>query len=498
MGERKRLFANFIVSLLSQMIIVFLCIIIPRIIIIHYDSDTNGLLSTITQVFTYMALLESGISLATRNALFKPLKENNKEEISIVLSASRSYYRRIALIYFAFVIVLSFILPFVLNTSVDYWTIVIVVFFEGLTNVVSFYFLNHWACFLNSSGKSAVSYGINFLSSVLCYISKIVLAIFSVNIAFMQIVFFGISLMKLAIYYIYTKKKYGWLNCQKKTNFKLPDRNSYVLGEISWTVFTSTDIVILSIFISTATSSVYMVYNMVFFSLSNILKNSYEAISYNIGKSYHEDKEKCKKIHDLFSMFFMSCITVLMCVSYFLIMPFIKMYTKDITDINYINENLPILFCIIQLLSWSRYVPETLLGVAGYAKQSSIASLLEAIINIILSVILVNFFGIIGVLIATIVALPIKVIYANWLVNHKIFKRLPLKICVILGVNYLLFGITVILKEFVFAIDINSIGQFILSGFILTFIYVIIALILNLIVNKDLIMHLFKKGKIAK
>ena len=109
----KKNIKNFIVGLSSQIIILILGFIVPRIILTHYGSDTNGLMNTITQIFTYMALLEAGISQASKNALYKYITSDNRDEISVVMSASRRYYRKISYIYFVAVIVLAIIVPFI-------------------------------------------------------------------------------------------------------------------------------------------------------------------------------------------------------------------------------------------------------------------------------------------------------------------------------------------------------------------------------------------------
>ena len=93
-----------------------------------------------------------------------------------------------------------------------------------------------------------------------------------------------------------------------------------------------------------------------------------------------------------------------------LTIPFVKLYTVGITDVNYIYTQLPLLFSLIQILSWSRYVSGNLTGIAGYAKQTSYISLLEAILNLTLSILFVYKYGIVGVLFATLISLPLKVI----------------------------------------------------------------------------------------
>lgn len=58
--------------------------------------------------------------------------------------------------------------------------------------------------------------------------------------------------------------------------------------------------------------------------------------------------------------------------SYLIIIPFIRLYTHGVNDVNYIIPILPALFCSVQLISWSRYIAGNLTGLAGYAKRVAV------------------------------------------------------------------------------------------------------------------------------
>ena len=64
---------NVVVGFTGQLIILLLGMVFPRVILKNYGSDANGLISTITQIFSYMALLEAGIRQAAKNELFLSL-----------------------------------------------------------------------------------------------------------------------------------------------------------------------------------------------------------------------------------------------------------------------------------------------------------------------------------------------------------------------------------------------------------------------------------------
>lgn len=480
---------NVITSLFSQIAILIIGLIVPRLIITNYGSDTNGVINTISQVFTYLALLEAGIGQATKNALY-PFISNDKydcESICDVMFASRQYYRKVTCFYAVGVIGLSFILPLTLKSDLSYFTLALIVLFEGGSGVLSFYFVQSWSMLFIADGKNYVVANIDLITRILSYGIKIVFALMNVNIVLLQFGFFCISLFKVVIYKCYVNKHYGWIHFVKpKKPLKLKDRNAYVVNEIAWTIFSSTDLIILSMFCSTKLASVYSVYNMIFLALNNLLNSVFTGLVFNLGQKYHDNIDEYKREHDLFNSLFMGGITFLMCNALLLSIPFVSLYTKGVTDIDYIYKSLPLLFCLVQILSWSRYVSGNLTGIAGYAKPVSRISVIEASINLALSMLFVYFFNIIGVLLATVLALPLKAIYCNAISEKLILKRSPKKTILIFSANGLVFLLAVALY-FVLDISAKSYGILVLYGLATGSVFLLLILLANCVVNHDII-----------
>lgn len=478
---------NLVIGLCSQLLIIFLGLIVPRIFLTSYGSDTNGLVNTIGQIFTYIGLLEAGISQAARNALFPKVQKRDYRGISLIASEARRYYRKISYIYALIVIILSFILPFVLKTNIDYWTIVIYILFEGAAFFVTFYFSATWSCILNVYGETAVNNIIVLIGKVSSYIVKICMALCGFNIAAIQIGFFVISLIQVILYWRYMKKKYNWIIYTLDTSKEiLKDRNNYVFMELASTVFSSTDMIVLSIFVSTSLASVYSIYNMVFISLQGIINAIYNSISYVLGQSFSKSIENYRSVHDAINSLLLGICTVFMCSSYILITPFIRLYTNGVTDVNYFYSSLPLMFCLVQYLTWSRHVAGNCACLGGYANEMSKASIAEALINVIGSVIFVFCLGITGVLLATVLALPVKVIASNYVSERHVLKRNAWKTVRIYIVNYSIFFVTVVITKFIPKITFLNYFQFFLSGCILVIIYAIITFLLNWCVNRDI------------
>jgi hypothetical protein len=73
------------------------------------------------------------------------------------------------------IIFLSFIIPVLLKTNVNYWTIFIYTLFEGLTSAVSFYFIMTFNAFLSAKGETYIVNIIALINKILCNVAKIIL-----------------------------------------------------------------------------------------------------------------------------------------------------------------------------------------------------------------------------------------------------------------------------------------------------------------------------------
>ena len=65
----NRIKYNFLSGIVYQVVLIVLSFLLPRLYLDHFGSEVNGVLSTKKQIFVYMFLLESGVGLATTQAL---------------------------------------------------------------------------------------------------------------------------------------------------------------------------------------------------------------------------------------------------------------------------------------------------------------------------------------------------------------------------------------------------------------------------------------------
>lgn len=479
---------NIVYTVLGQIIVLGLALIVPRFILSGYGSDANGLLSTIGQIVAYMALLEAGIGQAARNELYHFVRGNDldRQKISSVMSVSRKAYRDVTKIYAFFVILLALVLPFVIKTDIDHVTVSLIILIEGTAGVISFFFVQNHTNLLIVDGKQYVNSNVDMLFKSLNYVIKIAMVLLGVNIVLMEIGYLAAVVIKILIYERYMRTHYDWVDYKSVDDqVKLKDRGPYVITEVAWTVFSSTDMIVISVFCSTKSSSVYAIYYLVFMTINRLADALFTSLKFNLGQAYHKSTESYGSTHDMFNSVFFGLISALLIVAYYLCIPFVSLYTAGISDADYIDNALPMCFCLMLLLSWSRMVSEHLIGVAGFAKRLSTVSIVEVVANIALSVILVNGFGVRGVLYATVIALPLKAVYCNVLADKVIMKRSLFPTAKIFFANLLLFVLLAVCRNYL-TIEISSYAELLIYGAVFTVCSVAVFLLVNLLMNRNM------------
>ena len=146
-SKSKKSAYNIIFSVGSQILLVAIGFLLPRLFITTYGSETNGFLSSISQVLTYVVLLELGIGTASLQALYKPVATGDRDKISGIMSATSRFYTRTGLLYLACVVVLAVVYPLVVPSGIPVWQQIAVILIVGGSGSVGYFFFtasNHF------------------------------------------------------------------------------------------------------------------------------------------------------------------------------------------------------------------------------------------------------------------------------------------------------------------------------------------------------------------
>ena len=211
MNKGKRIIKIFGYGVISQVVTLLLGIIIPKLMIVSYGSEVNGLLSSIRQVFVYVALLEAGIGTASLQALYAPVALGDNKRICEIMAATSAYYKRTGVLYGIAVIGLAIFYPIIVKSDIPVMVVVAVILFQGASGVINYFFQGKFTILLRVDGRGYITTNLNTIVSVISKLVQIGLILMGFNVIAVQFAYFAINLLQM-IYNItwYVKKHYDW------------------------------------------------------------------------------------------------------------------------------------------------------------------------------------------------------------------------------------------------------------------------------------------------
>lgn len=422
----KRGIKNVIFGLLYQAVVLAFGLITPRLLIVSYGSEMNGLLSSVNQIYTYLALLEAGIGTATLQALYRTIAKDDRAATNGVMAATHYFYKRTGFFYLIGVVVLSLVYPLAVSSEIPMWIVVAVILLNGLSGVINYFFQGKFRILLQAEGKSYLLSNLSTCTYILSNVAKIVLICAGYNVVAVQLAYFLVNLLPLIYISVYIKRNYKWLDLSVNPNFaSISQKSSVLVHQISGLVFNNTDVILLTFFASLKTVSVYTLFAGFYNTVKSILFSFLDGLKFAMGQMFHKDFKQYIKLHDVFELYYMALTFAAYTVLQIFMLPFIKIYTAGITDINYVDHYLPILFTIVFLLQAARGPSSLAIDYAEHFRQTRWRAILEMVINLSVTVVGIFWIGIYGALLGTIAALIYRtndmIIYAN----RKILKRSP-------------------------------------------------------------------------
>ena len=278
--------------------------------------------------------------------------------------------------------------------------------------------------YLQADQKTYIISLIQIITYILSMILIIVLAKLGANIQVIKLVSGLIFVLRPLLQNYYVKKKYNLNLKSADEDYKLKQKWDGLAQHIAAVIHGNTDITILTIFTNLAEVSVYSVYYLVIKGIKSLIQSFTGGIDATFGDMIaKKENENLNKAFSMYEVFYNMISVIAFTCSMILIVPFIKVYTRGITDANYIRYTFGILLVISEYI-WAIRLPYSSITLsAGHFKETRIGAWVECILNIIISLVLVKYYGLIGVTIGTIVAMTVRTIEFIYHTNKYILSR---------------------------------------------------------------------------
>ena len=501
----KKVVYNIITNLILQIIIILYGFIVPKIIISSYGSNVNGLISSITQFLAYITLLESGFGPVVKAALYKPIAENDNKTIARILKTTEKFFRTLAIIFLVYILILCFIYPLLTQSDFSWLYTISLIIIIGISTFAEYFFGMTYKLYLQASQKAYIISIIQIISYILSIILIVVLSLLESSIHMIKLISGIVFVLRPLIQNLYVRKKCNISLKDVEGNFVLKQKWEGMAQHIAFVIHGNTDITVLTFLTNLVEVSVYSVYYLVVKGIKSIIQAFNSGIDATFGDMItRKEHENLNKKFGMYEIIYNTISTITFSCAIVLIVPFVMVYTKGITDANYIRYTFGTLIVISEYI-WAIRLPYSSITLAaGHFKETKVGSWVECVSNIIISVILVKKYGLVGVTIGTIFAMTIRTIEFVYHANKYILNRSSLeslkKILLVIGETII---IVVICKYLPYTENI-SYFNWIINAIMVFIVAIVITIGLNFLFLKKefkslikLFINMIKKNKTA-
>lgn len=428
----KSAFKNVTSSIVLQIVTAISGLVLPHFFISFYGSALNGMVSSITQFLSYLALVEAGISASAIVELYGPLETKNEQGRNYILSATKHFYLKSGILYLLLLVLLLCIYPQIIGEQANRTTTVLMIMVLAGSSLVDYFVLGKYRVLLSADQRVYVLNNIQSAGTILNLLVSVLLMFQNKDIVLVKFVATLIYALRAVVVIIYVRHNYNNIRFDiATTNNALPQRWNALFHQVVGVICNSTDIILITICLgahSLTEASVYYVYNLaasMFTSLSNSISAAITPIFGKLYASNHNDE--LEKIYDDFEFLFFILIFALYSCMYSLLIPFVKIYTLNVTDAEYIRHNLAVLFVIMGLVQNIRIPSLSMICAAGHYKQTQWRAFAEAVINFSVSLALIFKLGIAGAVIGTICSYGYRttdsIFYCRRFFKKNVFKK---------------------------------------------------------------------------
>ena len=416
---------NLVSALVLQIITMLSGFILPRLIISTFGSEINGLVSSITQFLSFISLLEGGLGAVVLAELYKPIESNDDIQTNAILQSCQRFFSQLAIVFVIFTVTIGIGYGICMRDKYSFAYVFTLVLILSFITIVQYLFSITFKLLLQAQQRI---YIVNTVASVTVALNLVVTVILiyiypSIHIIklFSAIVF----LIQPIVYAKCTERKFHKKNRNRTgENYTIKNRWDGFAQNLAHFVNLNTDIAVITIFLSLSDISVYSVYMLPITALRSVivsLTNSYQSAlgKYYAQGDYAKLKENSKRFADLNTILS----TILFSTCTILINQFVRLYTKGITDANYFQPLFALTIIIANMIYCIREPYRLLILSAGNFKETNFGAVFEAILNLLISIILIRPLGLFGVAVGTLIAILYRFIYFAIYLRKEILQK---------------------------------------------------------------------------
>ena len=430
MTRTQNIRKNLIFNIIKYATNLLLQFVLRTVLIYYMGAEYLGLNGLFTNIFSFLNLAELGIGSAIVFSMYKPIAENDIEKIKSLEHLYKKFYIIISIIVGAIGLAITPFIKYFMNGGVSVDINIYILYLMYLVYTLVGYWSAHKRSLLFAYQRNDVENKIKTICIVGMTLIQIIVLIvfrnyylyFSISILFTLIECIWIQVVANKMFPEIRGKSQPLDNITKKEISK--NVAALSMHKIGAAVVFSTDNILVSTFLGVVVLGAYSNYALIISSLASIfilLNNALTASAGNLvaSNTVEYTYDRYKKINFIYS--FLSAFCTICLITLF--QPFISKWTGG-------GEYL-LQFSTVIIICLSFYFTRMRCGVgifkdaAGLFWHNKWQPIVEALVNLITSIILVKLIGINGIFIGTIISTLVAPFWWEPLILYKYYFKKP-------------------------------------------------------------------------
>lgn len=428
-GSRtKNTIYNFISGIGGQLITVILHFVVRTAFIHTLGKSYLGIGGLFSNILTMLSLAELGVGNAIIFKLYKPLAENDQHRVTLLIKFYKQVYRAIGMIVLLLGLLLIPFLPHLIKGYDKLETLginAVLIFLLYLSKSVSSYlFFAYKSAVIKANQQVYLLNLIEYFFSIGLAVAQIFVLFFYPHFEFYVALGIFEIIVKNMIWARLADKKFPYINektpdriskAEVKEIFK--DCEALLIYKMNGVVLKATDNIVISTFLGIEWVSLYSNYYIFYTTLQTLFSRIFGAVAHSLGNLHAVDRSKHE--YEVFRV-----VTLIAFILGGTASVGIAVCSDELINV-WIGQDWMIAWPFSLLLGIEvftlaiRHALSRYRNSMGLFQQAKFRPLLGMIINLVVSVWLVNYWGICGVLVGTIAADWLTVMWYDPLIIHK-------------------------------------------------------------------------------
>jgi O-antigen/teichoic acid export membrane protein len=414
---------NMMISLGGQAIILIISFLTRSIFISVFSEEYLGINGLFSSILNMLSLAELGIGTAITYSLYKPIAENDLMQIKLLMKFFRKTYFLIGIVVLSIGFLLTPFLQVFIKDTPDVPNLNIYFLLYVINSAIS-YFYTYKRILVIAYQKAYISTAYNHIFTIIRNVAQIILIIITKQfLVYLLVQMVCTILENIAI----SKKANAMFPFLKEDCIGSIDENSLneikkntlamLFHKIGGIVVLGTDNLLISKFIGITEVGVYSNYLMITNALTTVFNQIFNSLTASIGNlGASESVEKTRRVFksvDLmgFWVYGFASICLINLMNPFIYLWVGEKYTFPIPIVGLIVFNF--------YINGMRTSVNTFKGALGLYWNDRYKPAVESVINLTLSILFINIWGIAGVFIGTAIS---TVTTSFWIEPYVLYR----------------------------------------------------------------------------